>query len=104
MSMDNRGARLSRRDVVDLAQASEQLAVVSGMIRSSGVKWAEVSVNLLIVANQTVVRIQQKGAGAFARYLEKQNPMPPALKAEIEKVDEELNQVRKTPPDEDVED
>jgi len=74
MSLDNRGARLSRRDVVELAQASEQLAVVSGMIRSSGVKWAEVSVNLLIVVNQTVVRIQQKGASAFARYLAKHGP------------------------------
>lgn len=74
MSMDNRGARLTRRDVVELAQASEQLAVVSGMIRSSGVKWAEVSVNLLIVVNNTVVRLQQKGAGAFARYLAKHGP------------------------------
>ena len=74
MGIDSYGAKITRRDVVDLAQASEQLAVVSNMIRSSGVKWAEVSVNLLIVANNTVVRIQQKGAAAFARYLEKHGP------------------------------
>jgi len=104
MSIDSHGARLSRRDVVELATSSEQLAVVSGMIRSSGVKWGEVAVNLLIVVNNNVVRIQSKGARAFARYLEKQNPMPPALKAEIERVDEQLDQVRETPPGEDEED
>jgi hypothetical protein len=74
MSLDSHGARLTRRDVVDLAQASEQLAVVSGMIRSSGVKWGEVAVNLLIVVNNSVVRIQSKGARAFARYLERHPP------------------------------
>jgi hypothetical protein len=59
-----------------------------------------VSVNLLIVVNQTVVRIQQKGASAFARYLEKHAPPESPLKAEIEKLDDELNQGRKTSPGE----
>jgi hypothetical protein len=104
MSLDNRGARLSRRDVVELAQASEQLAVVCGMIRSSGVKWAEVSVNLLIVVNQTVVRLQQKGAGAFARYLEKHPPQSPgAASAGVELVSVQ-DQAPQSRPGEDEED
>jgi len=67
MSIDSYGAKLTKRDVTELAQASEQLVVVADMIRLSGVKWAEVAVNLLIVVNNTVVRIQTKGAAAFAR-------------------------------------
>jgi hypothetical protein len=74
VSIDNRGTHVTRRDVVELAQASEQLAVVSNMIRSSGVKWGEVAVNLLIVVNNTVLRIQSKGARSFARYLERHPP------------------------------
>src|ERR1700681_1497150 len=71
MSIDSYGAKLTKRDVTELAQASEQLVVVADTIRMSGVKWGEVAVNLLIVVNNTVVRIQTKGAAAFARYLEK---------------------------------
>lgn len=71
MGLDSYGAKLTRRDVTDLATASEQLVVVADQIRSSGVRWGETAVNLLIVVNNTVVRIQQKGAGAFARYLER---------------------------------
>lgn len=104
MSLDSHGARLTRRDVVDLAQSSEQLAVVSGMIRSSGVKWAEVAVNLLIVVNNNVVRIQSKGARAFARYLEKHGPQTPEAAAAEPIPDQEANQVAKSTPGEDVED
>src|SRR3981189_3289533 len=74
MSIDSYGAKLTRKDVVALAEASEQLAVVSNHIRGSGVRWGEVAVNLLIVVNNTVVRLQSKGAAAFARYLEKHGP------------------------------
>src|ERR1700676_3195351 len=77
MSMDSYGAKLTKRDVTELAQASEQLVVVADTIRMSGVKWGEVAVNLLIVVNNTVVRIQTKGAAAFARYLEKHPPETP---------------------------
>jgi len=104
MSMDNRGARLSRRDVVDLAQASEQLAVVSGMIRSSGVKWAEVSVNLLIVVNNTVVRLQNKGASAFARYLAKHGQETQEEEPADDMPDSERVLLYPTPPKEPEED
>lgn len=71
MSLDNRGSRLTRRDVTDLAAASEQLAVVANQISSSGVKWAAAAIQLLIAANNVVMRIQTKGAAAFERYLQK---------------------------------
>jgi len=71
MSVDNRGARLTRRDVTELAAASEQLVVAANTIRSMGPKWGESVVNLLIAANLVIERIQNKGAAAFARYLQK---------------------------------
>ncbi len=37
MAMDSYGAKLTQRDVVDLAQASTNMAVVAETIRSSGV-------------------------------------------------------------------
>jgi len=71
MSLDSHGARLTRRDVQELAAASEQLAVVAETIRGIGPKWGEAVVNLLIAVNVTIERIQNKGAATFARYLEK---------------------------------
>lgn len=71
MGMDAYGAKLTRRDVGDLAAASEQLVVVADTIRRARPAWGEATVNLLIVVNNTIVRIQNKGAAAFARYLEK---------------------------------
>jgi hypothetical protein len=103
MAMDSYGAKLTQRDVVDLAQASTNMAVVAETIRSSGVKWADATINLLLIANNSVVRIQNKGAAAFARYLEKHKPADPPLKAEISRLDDDLNQVRKKPPGEDEE-
>ena len=74
MSLDSHGARLTRRDVQELAAASEQLAVVAQTIRDMGPKWGEAVVNLLIAVNVTIERIQNKGAATFARYLEKHGP------------------------------
>ena len=59
------------RDVQELATASEQLAAAAGVIRRVNPSWGEGVVNLLIAANQVVVRIQEKGAGAYARYLQR---------------------------------
>jgi|SRR5882672_25635 len=103
MSIDSHGARLSRRDVVELATSSEQLAVVSGMIRSSGVKWGEVAVNLLIVVNNNVVRIQSKGARAFARYLEKYPPQSAEAPAEVPDWGDAAKRASESIPDEDEE-
>jgi len=71
MSLDSYAARVTRRDVADLEKASELLAVAANTIREMGPKGGEAVVNLLIVANTTVVRVQNKGAAAFARYFEK---------------------------------
>jgi hypothetical protein len=71
MSIDSYGAKLTRRDVSELTIASEQLVVVAETIRGMGPKWGEAAVNLLIAVNAVVTRIQNKGATAFARYLEK---------------------------------
>lgn len=77
MGMAQRGARLSLSDVRDLDQASQQLVVVADTIRQMGPKWGEAAVNLLIAANLVIVRIQNKGAAAFARYLDKHGPQKP---------------------------
>src|ERR1700687_4797823 len=98
MSMDSYGAKLTKRDVTELAQASEQLVVVADMIRMSGVKWAEVAVNLLIVVNNTVVRIQTKGAAAFARYLEKHPSQKPQEEPPDDMPDSERALLYPTPP------
>jgi hypothetical protein len=71
MSIDSYGAKLTRRDVSELAIASDQLVVAAETIRGMGPKWGEAAVNLLIAVNAVVTRIQNKGASAFARYLEK---------------------------------
>ena len=77
MGMAQRGARLSLTDVRELDQASQQLVVVADTIRQMGPKWGEAAVNLLIAANLVIVRIHNKGAAAFARYLEKNGPHKP---------------------------
>jgi hypothetical protein len=104
MSMDSYGAKLTQRDVVDLAQASTNMAVVAETIRSSGVRWADATINLLLIANNSVVRIQNKGAAAFARYLEKHPPKSPDAAAAKPIPDQDANQVAKSTTGEDVED
>jgi len=65
------GARISKRDICDLDEASENLALAARTIQQLGPKWQEPVVALLIKANDTVVRLQQKGSTAFARYFQK---------------------------------
>ena len=77
MSIDSHGARITRRDVTDLDTASQQLATAADTIRSMGPKWGEAVVNLLIAANVVIERLQNKGARAFARYLEKHGTEKP---------------------------
>lgn len=77
MSIDSHAARITRRDVVDLAAASEQLAIAAQTIRRANPTWGEAVVNLLIPANATITRLQNKGAAAFARYLEKHGLQKP---------------------------
>ncbi len=100
MSIDSHGARLTRRDVTELATASEQLAVVAQTIRSGGVKWGEAAVNLLIAANTTIERIQNKGAAVFARYLAKHGQQSPAEPPEVEIVTDDVRHERNVTPGE----
>jgi len=75
--MHQSGARLSERDVADLNQASDQLAVAAQAIRRANPNWGESVVALLILANTSIVRVRDKGAAAFARYLERHGVAKP---------------------------
>ena len=85
------GARISKRDIVDLNQASEALATAAHTIQRINPQWGESVVALLIEANNTVVRIQQKGAAAFARYLERHGVKEAVAATETENPDEDAN-------------
>ena len=71
------GARLSERDVQDLEGASNALASAAAGIRRANPSWGEAVVQALIVANQVIERLRDKGALAFARYLEKRGLQEP---------------------------
>lgn len=92
MSIDSHAARVTRRDVTDLAVASEQLVVAADTIRRMKPNWGEAVVNLLIAANLTIERIQNKGAAAFARYLQKHGPQSPQDVPEAAAAGEDANQ------------
>src|SRR5208337_3775096 len=100
MSIDSHGARITRRDVVELNTASEQLAVAADTIRRMRPAWGEAVVNLLIAVNVTNARLQNKGAAAFARYLEKRGPETLQDVLADALAEEQTNPGRKTPPDE----
>ena len=71
MGWNQAGARLSRRDVQELNQASEALAAAAATIQQMRPQWAPGVIQLLVRANDVVVRVQNKGAEAFAKYLER---------------------------------
>jgi formylglycine-generating enzyme required for sulfatase activity len=77
-------ARISMRDIADLNQASEQLAAAADTIQRVNPAWGAGVVQLLIAANNVVVRVQQKGARAFAAWLEKHGVKELPSEAEIE--------------------
>jgi hypothetical protein len=98
MSIDSHGSRLSRRDVTELATASEQLAVAAETIRRMRPAWGESVVNLLIAANLVIERIQNKGAATFARYLQKHGPQMPQDARDPADPDDQSDQVRPVAP------
>jgi hypothetical protein len=81
MRLLNGAARLTLRDVSDLNYASEALAAAAEQVKRANPGWGPAVVQLLIQANDTVVRLQNKGAGAFARYMEKRGMKPPGADA-----------------------
>ena len=77
MGMHQSAARLSERDIADLEISSQRLAAAAGAIRRANPTWGEAVVQSLIEVNNVVVRIQEKGARAFARYLERHGTKKP---------------------------
>src|SRR5258708_6378300 len=100
MNIDSYGARITRRDVTELATASEQLAVAAETIRRVHPAWGEAVVNLLIAANTVIERVQNKGARAFAKYLEKNRSESPVEPREVEIVSDDVRVERNVTPGE----
>jgi hypothetical protein len=71
-SVHSNAARISVGDVNRLNDASEALFAVAEMIKRVNPPWKDGAINLLIRANEQIVRVQQKGARAFQRYYAKQ--------------------------------
>jgi hypothetical protein len=71
------GARIAFKDVTDLNNASEGLAAVADQIKRANPQWAPTAIQILIRANETIVRIQTKGARAFATWYEKHGVKEP---------------------------
>jgi ethanolamine ammonia-lyase large subunit len=82
MGMASRGARISPQDVADLNLASEDVAACAQLIQRNRPSYEAAAVQLLVRANTTIVRIQQKGAAAYARYLERHGLQDPSGIAE----------------------
>lgn len=83
------GARLSKRDIIDLNEASEALATAAETIKRINPAWSGPVISLLIQANDVIVRVQHKGAAAFARYLERHGVKEAVGATETEKPDDD---------------
>jgi hypothetical protein len=62
------GPRLSRRDIQELNRASNSLAAAAEVIQRANPAWAAGAINAIIVANDIVVRILDKGGRAVERF------------------------------------
>ena len=71
MVSSKHGARISEADIQQLDEASNHLAAAATTIQRMKTSWGDPVVQLLILANNTILRMRDKGAGAFARYLGK---------------------------------
>lgn len=63
--------KLFPRDVEELHAASERLAIVADALRSAKYANGPALIQLLIEANDPIVRIMNKGAACIARSLER---------------------------------
>jgi hypothetical protein len=77
MVSSKHGARLSERDVQELDGASNALASAAAAIRRANPSWGEAVVQALILANQVIERLRDRGAATFSRYLEKRGLQQP---------------------------
>src|SRR5574340_55308 len=67
LSVTNSAARIGIRDVRDLAIASAALAAVADAIQRAKPAWGPPCIAMLISANDTLVRLNQKGIAAFRK-------------------------------------
>lgn len=65
------GPRLSRRDIRALNDASNSLAAAAETIQRANPAWAAGVINSIIVANNIVVGILERGGKAVERYTAK---------------------------------
>ena len=82
MVSSKHGARLSERDIQELDSASNALASAAAAIRRANPSWGEAVIQALILANQVIERLRDRGAATFARYLEKRGLSKPQDAAE----------------------
>jgi hypothetical protein len=98
MVSSKHGARLNQQDLVDLDQASQHLATAAETIKRANPVYADSVIQLLIAANTVILRLQEKGAATFARYLEKHGLQKPQDGPEAPAVDVESSQEPKSLP------
>ena len=72
------GPRLSRRDIQELNKASQSLAAAAEVIQRANPAWAAGPINAIIVANDIVVRILERGGRAVERYEARHGTQAPA--------------------------
>ena len=94
MRMSDSAARLSIRDLTDLDDASNCIAAACAQVQASGSKFTPAVEALLIRANNHVVRIQAKGAKAYALWMERHGPKPASEETLEAAPGDEPNQAR----------
>ena len=82
--LQGRGAKLTQRDLRELNEASEALALAANIIKRDKPRCMDLVVDQLIKANNVIVRVHDKGAGVFARYLEKKMKQKELARVQIE--------------------
>lgn len=83
MSIDSYGARLTRRDIAELDNASNALAAVAGSIQRANPVWKDAAIQNLILANNTVVRLQAKGQAAIDKEIARRAAKSAAKPSEV---------------------
>ena len=99
--MHQSAARITMRDIEELNRASEDLFAVSEMIKRANPTWRDGAIGLLVRANDTVVRVQNKGAAAFSRYLQKHGTQGAAGDTTAQGAEERTGDPQKSQPGED---
>lgn len=94
------GPRLSQRDIKDLDKASQALAAAHETVARAKPHWYASVSNAIITANDVIVRIQERGARALARHVEKHGLPGHQAASEPPDVDDPPSSSRKIDPEE----